>query len=33
MVDIYSDLCVGDGEDVYLSDGIYMRPNGKIYER
>ncbi|AVN34499.1 TPA: hypothetical protein SML71_000975 [Serratia marcescens] len=33
MVDIYSDLCVEDGEDVYLSDGMYMRPNGTIYER
>lgn len=33
MVDIYSDLCVEDGEDVYLSDGMYMRPNGTTYER
>lgn len=33
MVDIYSDLCGEDGEDVYLSDGMYMRPNGTIYER
>lgn len=33
MVNIYSDLCVEDGEDVYLSDGMYMRPNGTIYER
>jgi hypothetical protein len=33
MVDIYSDLCVEDGEDVYLSDGMYMRPNGTIYGR
>ena len=33
MVDIYSDLCVEDGEDVYLSDGMYMRPDGTTYER
>lgn len=33
MVDIYSDLCVEDGEDVCLNDGMYMRPNGTIYER
>ncbi len=33
IVDIYSDLCIEDGEDFYLSDGMYMRPNGTIYER
>lgn len=33
MVNIYSDLCVEDGEDVCLNDGMYMRPNGTIYER
>lgn len=33
MVNIYSNLCVEDGEDVCLSDGMYMRPNGTIYER
>lgn len=33
MVDIYSDLSVEDGEDVYLSDGMHMCPNGTIYER
>ena len=33
MVNIYSNLCVEDGEDVFLNDGMYMRPNGTIYER
>lgn len=33
MPDIYSELCVDEGEDVYLSDRMWMRPNGTMYER
>lgn len=32
MSEIYSDLG-GDGADVYLSDGMYLRPDGSMYER
>lgn len=33
MTDSYSDLCVDDSEDEYLSDGMWKRPNGTMYER
>ncbi|NUH56007.1 hypothetical protein HUK76_20350 [Citrobacter portucalensis] len=33
MEDIYSDLCVTEGQDVYLHDGMWLRPDGTMYER
>lgn len=29
--DLYDDLCVVDGEPVYLSDGVYLGPDGKMF--
>lgn len=31
--DIYSDVCVMEGQDVYLQDGMWLRPDGTMYER
>ena len=34
MVEIYRAVCGGeDGADAYLSDGMWIRPNGQIYDR
>ncbi len=30
--DFYRDISNDDGEDVYLNDGVYMRPNGSTYD-
>lgn len=29
---LYNELGIGDGEDVYLSDGVYLRSDGSMYE-
>lgn len=28
---IYSNICHEDGEDAYMCDGMYMRPDGSVY--
>lgn len=33
MRDVYEAVCNGDGEDAYLSDGVWIRSNGSMYER
>lgn len=33
MRDLYSDICHTDGEPMYLSDGIYLEPDGELIER
>ncbi len=33
MEELYDDLCVEDGEDVYLSDGVWLSSDGSMHER
>ena len=34
MADLYNDLgCPDEFGDIYLCDGMYLRPDGSIYER
>lgn len=33
MEDLYHDLCVDDGEPVYISDGMWLYPDGSMGER
>lgn len=30
--DLYDDLCHAEGEPVYLSDGVYLDPDGRLFE-
>ncbi len=33
MRDLYNDICHTDGEPMYLSDGVYLEPDGELIER
>lgn len=33
MKDIYSDFSIEDGKDTYLSDGMWMTPDGRLVEK
>ena len=33
MRDLYNDICHTDGEPMYLSDGIYLEPDGELIAR
>lgn len=33
MKEIYSEFAIEDGEDTYLSDGMWMTPDGRIVEK
>lgn len=33
LVEIYDAVCGPDGEDAYLSDGMWITPDGHIYDR
>ena len=30
--DLYDDLCISEGEPVYLSDGVYLGSDGRLFE-
>lgn len=33
LIDIYNGICVEDGEDVYLSDGMWLTSDGRLIEK
>lgn len=33
LQDIYENLSIGDGADAYMGDGMWVTPDGEVYER